>query len=107
MIKIQNGLITEFNIEGIKFAQDLIPVSNKLARSRLPMKPTSITLHNPASPGATAQNLTDYIDSYQGYKSWHLTIIDTKSIPGVAFYRIWLACWRRLTMAQGTELRSL
>lgn len=85
MIKIENGLITEFNILGIKFAQDLIPISNKLARSQLPMKPTSITLHNPASPGATAQNLTDYIDSYQGYKSWQLTIIDTKVFQELPF----------------------
>ena len=88
MIKIEKGLITEFNVSGIKFAQDLIPVSNKLARSGLYMKPTSITLHNPASPGATAQNLTDYIDSYQGYKSWHLTVIDNKVFQELPFTEV-------------------
>lgn len=85
MIKIENGLINEFNMPGIKFAQDLIPTSNKLARSGLNMKPTSITLHNPASPGATAQNLTNYIDGYNGYKSWHLTIIDNKVFQELPF----------------------
>jgi N-acetylmuramoyl-L-alanine amidase CwlA len=76
MIKIENGLITEFDIDGIKFAQDLIPISNKSARSQLPMKPTHITLHNPASPGEpTAQNLTEYIDNYHGYKSWHASLL--------------------------------
>lgn len=88
MIKIENGLITEFNIPSIKFAQDLIPESNVLARSQLPMKPTHITLHNPASPGATAQNLTDYIDNYHGYKSWHLTIIDTKVFQELPFIEV-------------------
>ena len=88
MIKIENGLITEFNVPGIKFAQDLIPLTNKLARPQLPMGPKYITLHNPASPGATAQNLTDYIDSYQGYKSWHLTIIDNKVFQELPFTEV-------------------
>ena len=85
MIKIENGLITEFNIPGIKFVQDLIPISNKLARSQLPMKPQYITLHNPASSGATANDLTEYIDNYRGYKSWHLTIISTKVFQELPF----------------------
>ena len=85
MIKIENGLITEFNIPGIKFAQDLIPKSNKLARSQLPMKPQYITLHNPASGRATAEDLTEYIDNYHGYKSWHLTIISTKAFQELPF----------------------
>lgn len=84
-MKIENGLITEFNVPGIKFAQDLIPVTNKLARSRLPMLPRFITLHNPASGGATAKNLTDYIDSYTGYKSWHLTVISNKVFQELPF----------------------
>jgi N-acetylmuramoyl-L-alanine amidase len=88
MIKIENGLITEFDIEGIKFAQDLIPVTNKLARSQLAMKPQYITLHNPASPGSTAQNLTDYIDSYNGYKSWHLTVISNKVFQELPFIEV-------------------
>ncbi len=85
VIKIENGLITEFNIPGIKFAQDLIPKSNKLARSQLPMKPQYITLHNPASGRATAEDLTEYIDNYHGYKSWHLTIISTKAFQELPF----------------------
>lgn len=86
VIKIENGLITEFDIEGIKFAQDLIPVTNTLARSQLPMKPQYITLHNPASPGEpTAEDLTEYIDNYHGYKSWHLTIISNKVFQELPF----------------------
>lgn len=88
MIEIMNGLITEFDITGIKFAQDLIPVTNKLARSQLPMSPKYITLHNPAANGASAQNLTDYIDSYNGYKSWHLTIIGTKVFQELPFFEV-------------------
>jgi len=84
-MKIENGLITKFDIAGIKFAQDLIPVTNKLARSQLSMKPTYITLHNPASGKATAQNLTDYADSYNGYKSWHLTVISNKVFQELPF----------------------
>lgn len=85
MIKIENGLITEFNVPGIKFAQDLIPKSNTLARSQLSMKPTHITLHNPAANGASADNLTEYIDSYNGYKSWHLTVVSTKVFQELSF----------------------
>jgi N-acetylmuramoyl-L-alanine amidase len=77
-MKIEKGLITEFDVPCIKFAQDLIPVTNKLARSQLAMKPQYITLHNPAASGASAENLTEYADSYNGYKSWHLTIISNK-----------------------------
>ena len=85
VIKIENGLITEFNIPGLKFAQDLIPTTNKLARSQLLMKPQYITLHNPAAPGADADDLTEYIDNYYGYKSWHLTIISTKVFQELPF----------------------
>lgn len=85
MFKIENGLITQCDIQGIKFALDLIPVSNKLARSQLPMKPKYITLHNPASPGATAEDITEYVDNYHGYKSWHLTIISTKVFQELLF----------------------
>lgn len=88
MIRIENGLITEFNIPGIKFAQDLIPKSNILARPQLPMKPQYITLHNPASPGATSDDLTEYIDNYHGYKSWHLTIISTKVFQELPFTEV-------------------
>ncbi|MBP1924576.1 N-acetylmuramoyl-L-alanine amidase CwlA [Sedimentibacter acidaminivorans] len=87
-MKIENGLIKEFNISGIKFAQDLIPITNKLARSQLAMKPQHITLHNPASGNATAQNLTDYADSYSGYKSWHLTIIGINVFQELPFNEV-------------------
>jgi N-acetylmuramoyl-L-alanine amidase CwlA len=89
MIEIREGLITKFDIAGIKFAQDLIPESNTLARSRLPMKPQYITLHNPADPKKpTADNLTEYIDTYHGYKSWHLTIIDNKVFQELPFTEV-------------------
>ena len=89
VIKIKNGLITEFNISNIKFAQDLIPKTNILARSQLPMKPTHITLHNPASPGEpTAEELTEYIDNYHGYKSWHLTVISNKVFQELPFIEV-------------------
>jgi len=87
-VKIENGLITKFDIAGIKFAQDVMPVTNKLARSQLTMKPAYITLHNPASGKATAQNLTDYADSYNGYKSWHLTIIGNKVFQELPFIEV-------------------
>lgn len=89
MLKIEKGLITQFDIEGIKFAQDLIPPSNKLARSGLYMRPTSITVHNPASPGKpTAEQLTEYIDNYQGYKSWHLTVVGDKVFQELPFTEV-------------------
>lgn len=87
-MKIENGLITEFNAQGIKFAQDLIPETNKLARSQLSMKPQYITLHNPAANGAAAENLTEYADSYNGYKSWHLTIIGNKVFQEMPFTEV-------------------
>lgn len=102
-MKIENGLITEFDIDGIKFGQDLIPVTNKLARSQLPMKPKFITLHNPASPGSTAQNLTDYIDSYNGYKSWHLTVISNKAFQELPFLE---ASWNAGDGYNGSGNRS-
>lgn len=85
MFKLENGLIIQCDIPGIKFAQDLIPESNKLARSQLPMKPKYITLHNPASSGADAEDLTEYADNYHGYKSWHLSIISTKVFQELPF----------------------
>ena len=89
MIKIEKGLITGFNISSIRFAQHLIPESNTLARSQLPMKPTHITLHNPASPGnPTAEDLTEYIDNYHGYKSWHLTVISNKVFQELPFIEV-------------------
>jgi len=87
-MKIENGLITGFDILDIKFVQDIIPATNKLARSQLTMKPIYITLHNSASGKATAQNLTDYADSYNGYKSWHLTIIGNKVFQELSFIEV-------------------
>ncbi|MDW5298850.1 MAG: N-acetylmuramoyl-L-alanine amidase [Sedimentibacter sp.] len=87
-MKIEKGLITEFDVSGIKFAQDLIPVTNKLARSQLAMKPQYITLHNPAANGASAENLTEYADSYNGYKSWHLTVISNKAFQELPFNEV-------------------
>lgn len=88
MVKIEKGLITQFDVPGIKFAQDLIPLSNKLARSGLYLWPTAITLHNPASGRATAEDLTEYADVYNGYKSWHLTIIGTKVFQELPFIEV-------------------
>lgn len=88
MIEIRNGLITDFTEKGIIFKQDLIPVSNTTARSRLPMFPEYITIHNPASGGASAERLTNYIDSYTGYKSWHLTIVGTTVFQELPFNEV-------------------
>jgi N-acetylmuramoyl-L-alanine amidase len=87
-MKIENGLILEFDVAGIKFAQGLIPETNKLARSQLTMKPQYITLHNPAANDASAENLTEYADSYNGYKSWHLTIIGNKVFEELPFNEV-------------------
>lgn len=87
-MKIENGLVTEINVPGIKFAQDLIPVTNKMARSQLAMKPQYITLHNPATNGASAENLTEYADNNNGYKSWHLTIIGNKVFQELPFTEV-------------------
>lgn len=89
MIEIENGLITKFDLEGIKFAQDLIPSTNTLARSGLYMSPTSITVHNPASPNnPTAEDLTEYVDNYKGYKSWHLTVVSNKVFQELPFNEV-------------------
>lgn len=79
MIEIKNGIITKCEIEGVTFKKEIISLSHTLARPQTPMNPESVTIHNTGSPGATAQNLSTYINRLNSYKSWHITI-DEKTI---------------------------
>ncbi len=74
MFQIQNGLITNFNIEGINFKIELIPTTNIFARPGYKMNPEFTTVHNTADPGASAERLSSYVRNQNGYKSWHFTI---------------------------------
>lgn len=86
MFKIENGLITQFEVKGIKFGLDLIPLDNTKARSRLYMRPASITVHNPANKGKpTAEDLSEYVDNNHAYKSWHLTVVANKVFQELPF----------------------
>lgn len=79
MLRIQNGIITECNIEGVIFKKEIISLSHTLARPQTPMAPEWATVHNSGSGKATAQNLSDYINRLNSYKSWHISI-DEKTI---------------------------
>lgn len=74
MLQIQNGLITNFDIKEINFKIELIPITNIFARPGYRMNSEFITVHNTASPGATAEALSKYVRSQNGYKSWHFTV---------------------------------
>ena len=79
MIKINNGIITHCEIEGVTFKKEIITLSHTLARPQTPMDPEWATVHNSGSGKATAQNLSDYINRLNSYKSWHISI-DEKTI---------------------------
>lgn len=74
MIKIKNGIITDFNIKGIAFKLELIPENNIYARPGYKMQPQHITTHNTGDPGATAEQISNYVRNQRGYKSWQITI---------------------------------
>lgn len=71
LMKINNGIVAS---DDIKIIQHLIPISNKLARPRYPMKAEYITIHNTGNPGASALANSKYVDSVNNYVSWHFTI---------------------------------
>lgn len=73
-MKFQNGIITNFDIPGIKFKIELIPITNVFARPGYKMNPEYNTIHNTASPGASAEALSNYVRNQNAYKSWHFTV---------------------------------
>ena len=73
-MNILNGIITDFNIEGIRHKVELIPITNIFSRPGYKMQAEFITVHNTASPGASAEALSNYVRNQNGYKSWHFTI---------------------------------
>ena len=70
-MKINNGIATS---NYLKIIQHLIPISNKLARPRYPMKAEYVTIHNTGNPGASALANSKYVDNVNNYVSWHFTI---------------------------------
>jgi len=74
MIKVENGIIQNKEIEGIKVIQSLIPKSNKTSRPQYSMKAEWITIHNVGNPGTTAEQNSKFVDNTDKYLSWHLTI---------------------------------
>lgn len=79
---IKNGLIEETNIYGVPFRQDLILVSNTIARPAIAMIPAYITVHNTGNSkkGADAEMHTKYVDTLKDYVSWHFTVDDKEII---------------------------
>lgn len=73
-MKFQNGIITDFDIKGINFKVELIPQTNVFARPGYKMNPEFTTVHNTADPGASAEAISRYVCSQNGYKSWHFTV---------------------------------
>lgn len=71
---INDGIITDLGISGIKFFVDLIPISNTTSRPQYKMRPLYITVHNTGNSGVGAKEHTQYVDNVNGYVSWHFTI---------------------------------
>lgn len=78
---IKNGIIQDSHIKGTMVSIDLVPVSNKFARSARAMHPSSITIHETgnARKGADAKAHSAYIKTVKTPISWHFTV-DEKSI---------------------------
>lgn len=75
---IKSGTIQESHIKGTKITIDLVPVSNKNARTGNPMKPSSITIHETGNTnkGAGAKSHSNYIKNIKTSVSWHFTVDD-------------------------------
>ena len=73
---IKNGIIQSKDIYGIPFKSDLIPLTNKHARSTIKMQAKGITIHNTGNPNraANAKMHTEYVDNQTEYVSWHFTV---------------------------------
>lgn len=68
---IKNGIITS---DKIKIIQALIPISHTLSRPQYSMIPEYITIHNTGDTGKDVLELSKYVTTQTGYKSWHFTV---------------------------------
>lgn len=81
-MSMKNGIIQLNNIDGTPFRVDLIPTTNKYARSGTAITPKYITIHNTGNSkrNADAKMHTEYVDDITQYVSWHFTVDDKEII---------------------------
>lgn len=75
---MKDGLIQQSIVDGVEVFIDLIPVTNRQARPKYSMTPTSITIHETGNTrtGANAEMHARYVKSNHGYSSWHFSVDD-------------------------------
>jgi len=71
---IEKGLLKSLSNPDIEVIEHLIPTSNQSSRPGHSLDPESITIHNTANPGASAEANSKYVDTTENYVSWHLTV---------------------------------